>query len=220
MENRITEQASAYDNLQRMSVHDILTGINREDARVHEAVAKTIPVMERLVERVVERMERGGRMFYIGAGTSGRLGVTDASELPPTYGVPFDRVIGLIAGGDGALRRAVENAEDDTAGAWRDMAPYHPTADDVLVGIAASGTTPYVVGGLRMAREHGLLTASITCNPSSPVAVKVCAFEVLEHCRGRVAWVDGAWSDLLDLFARNATPGITCRLRRLQENNC
>ena len=172
MENRITEQASAYDNLQRMSVHDILTGINREDARVHEAVAKTIPVMERLVERVVERMERGGRMFYIGAGTSGRLGVTDASELPPTYGVPFDRVIGLIAGGDGALRRAVENAEDDTAGAWRDMAPYHPTADDVLVGIAASGTTPYVVGGLRMAREHGLLTASITCNPSSPVAAE------------------------------------------------
>ena len=172
MENRITEQASAYDNLQRMSVHDILTGINREDARVHEAVAKTIPAMERLVERVVERMERGGRMFYIGAGTSGRLGVTDASELPPTYGVPFDRVIGLIAGGDGALRRAVENAEDDTAGAWRDMAPYHPTADDVLVGIAASGTTPYVVGGLRMAREHGLLTASITCNPSSPVAAE------------------------------------------------
>lgn len=118
MEDRITEQDSPYDNLQQMSVHDILTGINREDARVHEAVAKTIPVMERLVERVVERMERGGRMFYIGAGTSGRLGVTDASELPPTYGVPFDRVIGLIAGGDGALRRAVENAEDDTAGAW------------------------------------------------------------------------------------------------------
>ena len=131
MENRITEQASANDKLQRMSVHDILTGINSEDARVHEAVAKTIPVMERLVEPVVERRERGGRMFYIGAGTSGRLGVTDASELPPTYGVPFDRVIGLIAGGDGALRRAVENAEDDTAGAWRDMAPYHPTADDV-----------------------------------------------------------------------------------------
>ena len=153
MEDRITEQDSAYDDLQRMSVHDILTGINREDARVHEAVRRTIPVMELLVERIVERMQRGGRMFYIGAGTSGRLGVTDASELPPTYGVPFDRVIGLIAGGDGALRRAVEHAEDDTEGAWRDMAPYHPTADDVLVGIAASGTTPYVVGGLRMARE-------------------------------------------------------------------
>ena len=154
MEDRITEQDSAYDDLQRMSVHDILTGINREDARVHEAVAKTIPVMERLVERVVERMERGGRMFYIGAGTSGRLGVTDASELPPTYGVPFDRVIGLIAGGDGALRRAVENAEDDTAGAWRDMAPYHPTAGDVLIGIAASGTPPSVIGGLRAARRE------------------------------------------------------------------
>ena len=105
MENRITEQASAYDDLQRMSVHDILTGINREDARVHEAVRTTIPVMERLVERIVERMECGGRMFYIGAGTSGRLAVTDASELPPTYGVPFDRVIGLIAGGDGSMPR-------------------------------------------------------------------------------------------------------------------
>lgn len=154
-ENRITEQSSAYDNLQRMSVHDILTGINREDARVHEAVRATIPVMERLVEQVVGRMAAGGRMFYIGAGTSGRLGVTDASELPPTYGIPFDRVIGLIAGGDGALRRAVEHAEDDFEGAWRDMASWHPTAGDVLVGIAASGTTPYVVGGLQRARREG-----------------------------------------------------------------
>ena len=109
-------------------------------------------------------------MFYIGAGTSGRLAVTDASELPPTYGVPFDRVIGLIAGGDGALRRAVEHAEDDMEGAWRDMAPYAPTGKDVLIGIAASGTTPYVIGGLRTARKHGLLTGSITCNPASPVA--------------------------------------------------
>lgn len=172
MENRITEQASAYDDLQRMSVHDILTGINREDARVHEAVRQTIPVMEKLVERIVERMERGGRMFYIGAGTSGRLGVTDASELPPTYGVPFDLVIGLIAGGDGALRRAVENAEDDTEGAWRDMAPYGPTEKDVLIGIAASGTTPYVIGGLRTARQHGLLTGAVTCNFASPVAAE------------------------------------------------
>lgn len=169
-ENRITEQSSAYDNLQRMSVHDILTGINREDARVHEAVRATIPVMERLVEQVVGRMAAGGRMFYIGAGTSGRLGVTDASELPPTYGIPFDRVIGLIAGGDGALRRAVEHAEDDSEGAWRDMAPWHPTAGDVLVGIAASGTTPYVVGGLLRARREGLLTAAVVCNPGSPAA--------------------------------------------------
>lgn len=172
MEKRITEQSSEYDNLQEMSVHDILVGINREDARVHETVRKTIPVMEQLVERIVERMKRGGRLFYIGAGTSGRLGVTDASELPPTFGVPFDWVIGLIAGGDGALRRAVEHAEDDTQGAWRDMAPYHPTADDTLVGIAASGTTPYVLGGLREARRHGLLTGAVVCNPGSPVAAE------------------------------------------------
>lgn len=172
MENRITEQESHYHDLQEMSVYDILTGINREDARVHEAVRATIPVLERLVERIVERMRRGGRMFYIGAGTSGRLGVTDASELPPTFGVSFDRVIGLIAGGDGALRRAVEHAEDDTQGAWRDMAPYAPTAVDTLIGIAASGTTPYVVGGLRAARSAGLLTASIACNPSSPAAAE------------------------------------------------
>ena len=170
MEKRITEQNSEYDNLQEMSVHDLLVGINREDARVHEAVRKVIPVMEQLVERIVERMRRGGRLFYIGAGTSGRLGVTDASELPPTFGVPFDLVIGLIAGGDGALRRAVEHAEDDTEGAWRDLAPYRPTADDMLVGIAASGTTPYVIGGLRRARQEGLLTAAVVCNPGSPAA--------------------------------------------------
>ena len=170
MEKRITEQNSEYDNLQEMSVHDLLVGINREDARVHEAVRKVIPVMEQLVERIVERMRRGGRLFYIGAGTSGRLGVTDASELPPTFGVPFDLVIGLIAGGDGALRRAVEHAEDDTEGAWRDLAPYRPTPDDTLVGIAASGTTPYVIGGLRRARQEGLLTAAVVCNPGSPAA--------------------------------------------------
>lgn len=169
---RVTEQASAYDDLQRMSVHDLLTGINREDRRVADAVAAAIPTMERLVERIVERMQRGGRMFYIGAGTSGRLAVTDASELPPTYGVPFDLVIGLIAGGDGALRKAVEHAEDDTEGAWRDMQPWNPDAGDILIGVAASGTTPYVAGGLRTARAHGLLTAAITCNPQSPVAAE------------------------------------------------
>lgn len=172
MENRVTEQESAYSDLGRMSVHDILAGINREDARVHEAVRKTIPVMERFVERIVERMRQGGRLFYIGAGTSGRLGVTDASELPPTYGVPFDLAIGLIAGGDGALRRAVEHAEDDREGAWRDMAPYAPTPLDTLIGIAASGTTPYVIGGLHAAREHGLLTGAVVCNPASPVAAE------------------------------------------------
>lgn len=172
MEHRITEQPSAYEDLQNMSIHDLLVGINREDARVHEAVRQAIPVMERLVERVAGRMRRGGRMFYIGAGTSGRLGVTDASELPPTYGVAPDRVIGLIAGGDGALRRSVEHAEDDPEGAWRDMAPWRPAADDILIGIAASGTTPYVVGGLRRARREGLLTAAIACNPCSPAAAE------------------------------------------------
>ncbi len=172
MEHRITEQDSAYDHLDEMSTHEILTGINHEDAHVHQAVARAIPVLEQLVERVVDRMRDGGRMFYIGAGTSGRLAVTDASELPPTFGVEFDRVIGLIAGGDGALRRAVEHAEDDTTGAWRDMSPYTPTAQDILIGVAASGTTPYVVGGLHEARRHGLLTGSITCNPASPVAAE------------------------------------------------
>ena len=152
---RVTEQASAYDDLQRMSVHDLLTGINREDRRVADAVAATIPTMERLVERIVAPMQRGGRR-----------------ELPPTYGVPFDTVIGLIAGGDGALRKAVEHAEDDTEGAWRDMQPWRPDGGDILIGVAASGTTPYVVGGLRTARAHGLLTGAITCNPRSPVAAE------------------------------------------------
>lgn len=175
MENkplRITEQPSHYDHLQQMSTHDLLVGINREDAGVAAAVREVIPVMERLVEQIVGRMRRGGRLFYIGAGTSGRLGVTDASELPPTYGIPDGVVIGLIAGGDGALRKAVEHAEDDSDGAWRDMAPYHPTPLDTLVGIAASGTTPYVVGGLRKARSEGLLTAAVTCNPASPAAAE------------------------------------------------
>lgn len=172
MEHRITEQESRYDDLQAMSTRDLLAAINREDATVHLAVHATIPVMEQLVEAVVGRMRRGGRLFYIGAGTSGRLGVTDASELPPTFGIPSELAIGLIAGGDGALRRAVEHAEDDPEGAWRDMAPYAPTADDTLIGIAASGTTPYVVGGLRTARAHGLLTGAVVCNPCSPAAAE------------------------------------------------
>jgi len=155
-----------------MPVSDLLEGINREDARVASAVARTIPTMAELVGRIVDRMERGGRMFYIGAGTSGRLAVTDASELPPTYGIPFDRVIGLIAGGDAALRRAVEHAEDDPDGAWRDMQPWNPGPGDVLIGVAASGSTPYVTGGLRKARAQGLLTACITCNPGSAVAAE------------------------------------------------
>lgn len=167
---KTTEQASNYDGLEQMSVHDLLTAINNEDAKVHLAVQKALPQIERLVEQLVPRMQRGGRLFYIGAGTSGRLGVLDASEMPPTYGVPQGLVIGLIAGGDGAIRKAVEGAEDNTELAWQDISAYDPTPDDTVIGIAASGTTPYVIGGLQQAREAGLLTGSITCNAGSPVA--------------------------------------------------
>ena len=153
-----------------MSVRELLENINREDHSVPQAVQKAIPQIEALVKEIVLRMKEGGRLFYIGAGTSGRLGIVDASECPPTYGVPQDMVIGLIAGGDAAIREAVEFAEDDQEGAWRDMAPYKPTALDTVIGIAASGRTPYVVGGLQKAGEAGLLTGSITCNPSSEVA--------------------------------------------------
>ena len=154
-----------------MTTREILEGINNEDHLVPEAIRPLIPQIEALVDGIVERMERGGRVFYIGAGTSGRLGIVDASEIPPTYGV-YDAFIGLIAGGDKAIRTAVENAEDDPDGAWKDMEPFHPTVDDVVVGIAASGTTPYVIGGLRHARENGLLTGCITCNSDAPVTAE------------------------------------------------
>lgn len=167
---KTTEQASEHDHLEQMSVHELLTAVNGEDAKVHTAVQKAIPQIERLVEQLVARMQRGGRLFYIGAGTSGRLGVLDASEMPPTYGVPQGLVIGLIAGGDGAIRQAVEGAEDNPELAWQDISVYDPMPDDTVVGIAASGTTPYVIGGLQRAREAGLLTGSITCNAGSPVA--------------------------------------------------
>ncbi|MDR3286089.1 MAG: N-acetylmuramic acid 6-phosphate etherase [Prevotellaceae bacterium] len=169
---KVTEQQSYYDNLEQMSTHDLLMNINNEDKHVPLAVEKCIPEIEKLVDGIVDRINRGGRLFYIGAGTSGRLGILDASEIPPTYGAPFELIIGLIAGGDTAIRRAVESAEDKIDGAWRDMLQYNPTAADILVGIAASGTTPYVIGGLRDARNHGMLTASVTCNPDSPVAAE------------------------------------------------
>jgi N-acetylmuramic acid 6-phosphate etherase len=155
-----------------MSTRMMLTDINREDGRVAEAVRATIPKMTELVDALAARMKDGGRLFYIGAGTSGRLAVTDASELPPTYGIGDGVVIALIAGGDGALRKAAEHAEDDTRQAWRDMQPYGPTAKDSLIGVAASGTTPYVIGGLHEARAAGMLTACITCNHGSPLALE------------------------------------------------
>ena len=169
---KITESESLYDNLDQMSVRELLEGINNEDRKVAIAVGREIPKIENLVTRIVERMRRGGRLFYIGAGTSGRLGVLDASEIPPTYGMPNTLVIGLIAGGDRALRNPVESAEDDLDKAWEELQQYHINTNDTLVGIAASGTTPYVIGALRKARSEGILTASISCNPDSPMAAE------------------------------------------------
>ena len=167
-----TEQASYYDDLEHMSVNELLHNMNKEDKKVPLAVEKAIPQIEPLVEEIVQRFQRGGRLFYIGAGTSGRLGVLDASECPPTYGVPHDWVIGLLAGGDKAFRKAVENAEDDEDQAWIDLKEYDINENDSLIGIAASGRTPYVIGGLREANKHGVLTGCITCNFNSKVAAE------------------------------------------------
>ena len=169
---RVTEQESKYRNIDQMSVLEILQGINDEDKTVPQAVEKALPQIEQLATAVAERMANGGRLFYIGAGTSGRLGVVDASECPPTFGVPFDWVVGIIAGGDTAIRKAVENAEDDRIQAWKDLQEYNINEKDCLVGLAASGTTPYVIGGLNTAREHGILTGCIVCNAGGPVAAE------------------------------------------------
>ncbi|SDM14397.1 N-acetylmuramic acid 6-phosphate etherase [Pedobacter antarcticus] len=169
---RTTEQDSLYNNIDQMSFREILTGINQEDQTVPHAVAKCIPQIENLAVAVTERMKEGGRLFYIGAGTSGRLGVVDASECPPTFGVAFDEVVGIIAGGDTAIRRAVENAEDDTEQAWNDLLYYQIGPKDSVIGLAASGTTPYVIGGLKKAAENQILTGCIVCNSGSPVAAE------------------------------------------------
>ena len=168
---KITESTSKYRHLEKMSTHELLTNMNQEDKTVPFAVEKAIPQIEPLVQIVVEKMKNGGRLFYIGAGTSGRLGVLDASECPPTFGVAHDWVIGLIAGGDGAIRKAVEFAEDDEQLAWKDLLAYQIDEQDVVVGIAASGTTPYVVRGLKTCQEKGIVTGCITCNPNAPIAV-------------------------------------------------
>ena len=170
MNEKITEQHSRYDHLEQMSVGELLLHINEEDALVADAVRQSLAQIEALVKAVEPRMKRGGRLFYIGAGTSGRLGVLDASELPPTFGVSDSWVVGIIAGGDKALRHAVEHAEDIVEQGWKDLLAYHPTQDDTVVGIAASGTTPYVVDAIRQARHHGLLTGCITSNPQTPLA--------------------------------------------------
>lgn len=166
---RTTEQASLYNDLEKMSTMQILEGINKEDHKVPEAIAGVLADIGKLVDGIVERVPKGGRIFYLGAGTSGRLGIVDASEIPPTYGVP-DLFIGLMAGGDTAIRTAAEGAEDNRDGGWADMQPYHPNVYDTVIGIAASGTTPYVIGALEKARSCGMLTGCVTCNADSPVA--------------------------------------------------
>ncbi|UOX33776.1 N-acetylmuramic acid 6-phosphate etherase [Flavobacterium sediminilitoris] len=168
---KTTEQASKYQHLEQMSVTDLLININNEDKTVPLAVEKALPQIESLVTEITTKMKQGGRLFYIGAGTSGRLGIVDASECPPTFGVPFDLVIGIIAGGDLAIRKAVENAEDNTEQAWLDLQAFTITKNDVVIGIAASGTTPYVVSGLEKCNKNGISTGCITCNAGSPLAL-------------------------------------------------
>jgi len=165
-----TESTSSHQHLDKMSVQELLTGINQEDKTVPAVIEKVIPRIEALVTVIVSKMKAGGRLFYIGAGTSGRLGIVDASEIPPTYGMPAGRVIGLIAGGDKAIRQAVEHAEDDPEQAWKDLAFYNIQDTDVLIGIAASGRTPYVIGGILNARKHHIVTGCITCNAGSELA--------------------------------------------------
>ncbi len=167
---KITEQSSNYHHLEKMSVIELLTNINREDKTVPDAVEKAIPQIEKLAEITSDKMLMGGRMFYIGAGTSGRLGIVDASECPPTYGVPYGLVIGIIAGGEKAITTAVEFAEDDKEQGWKDLQEYNISDKDVVIGIAASGTTPYVIGALKECRKRGIVTGSISCNPDSPVS--------------------------------------------------
>src|SRR5690606_10189840 len=170
--NRITEKESNYDHLEKMSIHEVLTNINHEDESVPNAVKKSISQIEALTGAIVEKMRHGGRLFYIGAGTSGRLGILGASVCPPTFGVPYDWVIGHIAGGDTAIRKAVEFAEDDQEQGWKDLQEYSINEKDVLVGIAASGTPPYVIGALQAANDAGLVTGCVVCNLGSPVAAE------------------------------------------------
>lgn len=167
---KTTEQASKYEHLEKMSVQELLININKEDKIVPNAVEKALPQIENLVAQIIPKMKLGGRLFYIGAGTSGRLGVLDASECPPTFGVPFDLVVGIIAGGDTAIRKAVENAEDNDTQAWKDLQEYDINENDVVVGIAASGTTPYVIAGLKECNKNNIITGSISCNADSPLS--------------------------------------------------
>jgi len=168
---KTTEQDSKYNHLEKMNINELLTNINAEDQTIPLAVQKSLPQIENLIEQVVEKLKKGGRLFYIGAGTSGRLGVVDASECPPTFGVPYDLVIGIIAGGEKAIRKAVEFAEDSVTQGWEDLQKYQISDKDVVIGIAASGTTPYVISALEECNKNNIITGCITCNENSPLAL-------------------------------------------------
>ncbi|HLX93853.1 MAG TPA: N-acetylmuramic acid 6-phosphate etherase [Puia sp.] len=174
---KITEEPGKYRHLEKMSILEILTHINEEDKIVPAAVQKAIPQIEKLVGAVSERMSAGGRLFYVGAGTSGRLGILDASEIPPSYGMPYGLIIGIIAGGEEAIQKPVENAEDDKERGWLDLEEYSACDKDVVIGIAASGTTPYVIGALEQCRSRRITTGCITCNPASPITL-CCDFPI------------------------------------------
>lgn len=216
---KVTESPSRYRHLEQMNVRDLLANINAEDQTVPAAVAKAIPQIEALVEAIVPKMREGGRLFYIGAGTSGRLGVLDASEIPPTFGAPPEWVVGLIAGGDQAIRRAVEGAEDSETQAWSDLRQWQIDEQDIVVGIAASGTTPYVVHGLRTCREQGIITGCITCNPGAPVLAEsdfpVLAVVGPEFVTGSTRMKAGTAQKLI---LNMISTSVMIRLGRVQDN--
>lgn len=216
---RITESPSLYNDLEQKSTIELVTDINHEDQKVALAVSEQLHNIVPLIDVIVDKMEHGGRLFYIGAGTSGRLGILDASECPPTYGVPHDLVIGIIAGGDSAIRKAVENAEDSIDQAWRDLDAFQISSDDVVIGIAASGSTPYVVEGLKMARQHGITTGSIACNPGALISVEAdFAIEVIvgpEYVTGSTRMKSGTAQKLV---LNMITSSVMIKLGRVKGN--
>ena len=216
---RITESESKYNDLEKKSTSELLHDINTEDKTVPLAVERALSQIEGLVDAVYQKMAAGGRLFYIGAGTSGRLGVVDASECPPTYGVPASWVIGIIAGGDSAIRKSVEHAEDDVNLAWKDLTAHDISTDDVVVGIAASGTTPYVVNGLKKCQTEGIFTGCITCNNDSPMAaVSNCPVEVIvgpEYVTGSTRMKSGTAQKLV---LNMLTTSVMIKLGRVQGN--
>lgn len=214
-----TESESLYNDLEKMPVRQLLESINTEDQKVPVIVRKCIPDIEKLVNAVVSRMEKGGRLFYVGAGTSGRLGIVDASEVPPTFGLDQGYVIGIIAGGDRAIRKAVEMAEDNEELGWNELKQYNPGKGDVIVGIAASGTTPYVVGTLKRARENGIYTGAVTCNPGTPLAesadVSIEAITGPEFVTGSTRMKAGTAQKLI---LNMITTSVMIRLGRVKGN--